>query len=159
MKVGLTGTSCSGKTSLSKYISEYFKFDIVKEIARKYTKESLQFENIQYEILFDQIRSEIFSGKNVITDRTVIDNYMYIILHHKVRKDVLNLIRAWVQTYDIIFLCKKLPFIEDGYRINSNIEPNLITFMQNNLIKYEILEGNQEERFEKAKNIIQKKLL
>ena len=158
MKIGLTGTSCAGKTTLAKQLSEYFNFDIVKEIARNYNKDDLIYENIQYNILFDQIRAELLSKKDVVTDRTVIDNYIHIILRHKSRKSLLHLIRSWVETYDIIFLCKKLPFIEDGFRINTNIEPNLITFMKNNLIDYYVLEGNKEERFEKAKIIIERKL-
>ena len=158
MKFGLMGTSSSGKTTLAKQLSEYFKFDIVKEIARKYPRELLGFESIQYDIFFDQMRSEMFSGKNVITDRTCIDNYIYINYHFKPRKYLLNLIRAWVQTYDLIFLCKKLDFIEDGFRSRNNIENDLINFFKNNLIEYEILEGNKEERFEKAKNIINRKL-
>lgn len=100
----------------------------------------------------------MFTENNVITDRTVIDNYVYITLNHKPRKYLLNLIRAWISTYDIIFLCKKLPFVEDGFRIDVDIEDKLINFMKCNLIEYEILDGNKEERFEKAKKIIELEL-
>ncbi len=158
MKIGLTGTSSSGKTTLALRLANYFKFDLVHEIARNYPHDFLQFEEIQYNILFDQIRAEMFANKNVITDRTVIDNYQYIIKSHKPRMYVLNLIRSWTQTYDIIFLCKKLPFVDDGFRIDYDIENKLIFFMQNNLVEYEILEGNQEERFERAKKIIELEL-
>ncbi len=158
MKIGLCGTSSSGKTTLAKSLSEYFNFDIVTEIARNYKHNDLKYEHTQYNILFDQMRAEMFSEKNVITDRTVADNYIYISKDHKSRNYLLNLIRAWAQTYDIIFLCKKLPFTEDGFRINIDIEDKLISFMKNNLIEYEILEGNEMERFEKAKEIINRNL-
>lgn len=158
MKVGLCGTSCSGKTTLARQLSEHFNFDIVHEIARNYEQSMLKYEYIQYDILFDQIKAELFFKKNVITDRTVIDNYHYITLNHKPKKYLLNLIRAWCYTYDIIFLCKKLPFIDDGFRIDVDIEDKLISFMKNNLIEYEILNGTKEERFEKAKTIIELEL-
>lgn len=158
MKIGLTGTSCSGKTTLAKQLSEYFNFDIVKEIARNYEQKDLEYEHTQYNILFDQIRAEMFSNRNVITDRTAIDNYIYISKSHKPKMYLLNLIRTWSQTYDVIFLCKKLSFIEDGFRINTDIEDDIISFMKNNLIEYEILDGNEKERFKNAKNIIKRSL-
>jgi len=158
LKIGLCGTSCSGKTTLALQLLNYFKFDLVHEIARNYPRDFLHLENIQYDIFFDQIRAEMFADRNVVTDRTIIDNYQYITKNHKPRKYLLNLIRSWVQTYDIIFLCKKLPFVDDGFRIDYNIEDKLISFMNCNLIEYEILEGNQEYRFEKAKKIIELEL-
>lgn len=158
MKIGLCGTSSAGKTTLALELAKYFKFDLVHEIARNYSHDFLHLENIQYDIFFDQIRAEMFANRNVVTDRTVIDNYQYIIKNHKPRKYLLNLIRSWVQTYDIIFLCKKLPFVDDDFRIDYDIENKLISFMNCNLIEYEILDGNEEERFEKAKKIIELEL-
>lgn len=158
MKIGLVGTSSSGKTTLAKQLSEYFGFELIKEIARNHCRYKLKLEETQYNIFFNQIRAEMFAENNVVTDRTVIDNYHYITLNRKPRKYLLNLIRTWAQTYDIIFLCKKLPFKEDGFRIDVNIEPKLINFMKCNLIEYEILDGDKEERFEKAKKIIELEL-
>lgn len=158
VKIGLCGTSCSGKTTLAQQLSEYYGWKLITEIARGFRKEMLKFEETQYQIIFTQIQAELFSNENIISDRTVIDNFMYITQNRKPRKYLLNLILTWAQTYDIIFFCKKLPFIEDGFRINYDIENKLLTFLKCNLIDYEILEGNKKERFEKAVKIINKEI-
>lgn len=154
MKIGILGTACAGKTTLAKELSEYFKFDLIKEIARDYSKERLASELIQYDILFKQIRAEMFADRNVITDRTIIDNYIHIERLLKPKLHLLKLVRSWAETYDLILLCKKLPFVDDGFRKNVDMENDIIQFMKCNLISYEVIDGNEIERFEKAKKII-----
>ena len=154
MKIGILGTACSGKTTLAKQLSEHFKFDLVDEIARDYFAEHLALESIQYEILFEQIKREMFANRNVITDRTVIDNYIHTEKYFTPKMHLLNLVRAWAETYDVILLCKKLPFIDDDFRQDINMESNFIQFMKCNLVDYEVIEGNEIERFDQAKKII-----
>jgi len=154
MKIGIIGTGCSGKSTLAKQLSEHYGYQLITEIARNYPRETLHSEETQYNIFFDQLRTELFAEKDVITDRTVIDNYIYISLNRRPRKYLLDLVRAWTQTYDIIFFCKKLPFVDDGFRKNYDIEAKLLTFLECNLINYYILEGNEEERFNHAVKII-----
>ena len=158
MKIGLIGTSCSGKTTLAKQLSEHFKFTLVEEIAREYFVEFLSLESTQYEILFKQIQREMWAGKNVVTDRTVIDNYIHTVRSFKPKKHLLKFVCDWAQTYDIILLCKKLPFVDDGFRVDVNMENDMIQFMKNNLIDFEIIDGNEIERFETAKKLINRKI-
>lgn len=164
VKCGLTGTSCSGKTTLSKQLAKYFNFQLIPEIARRYKKEELhdiKNERIEYNLILQQIDLEIFAKNNIITDRTIIDPYIYLERKgYKPRLHLLNLVRNWSQNYDIIILCRKLPFIDDHFREdNLDIENEIISFMKNNLIEFEIVEGNESERFEKAKEIINKRML
>jgi nicotinamide riboside kinase len=154
MKIGILGTACAGKTTLAKQLAEYFEFDIVNEVAREYFAEHLELESVQYDVLFKQIKNEMFAGKNVITDRTIIDNYIHIDRAFKPKMYLLNLVRAWSQTYDVILLCKKLPFVDDGFRLDRDMEADMIQFMQCNLIDYEVIEGNETERFLNAVKII-----
>jgi len=156
MKIGLIGTGCSGKSTLALKLSEHYGWSLITEIARNYPRKTLHLEETQYSIFFDQLRAELFAEKNIITDRTIVDNYIYISLNHRPRKYLLNLIRAWAHTYDIIFFCKKLPFVDDGFRKDYDIEDKLLSFLKCNLIDYHILEGNEEERFNKAIKIIER---
>jgi len=154
MKIGITGTSCSGKTTLVKQLAKYFNFTVIPEVARDYSKESLCNEYIQYDIIFKQIYNELCGEKNIITDRTVIDNYIHLERLFKPKQYTLHLVRSWVQTYDIILLCKKLPFIDDGFRTDINMEKDIISLMKNNYIQYEIIDGNEGDRFDTACEII-----
>jgi len=154
MKIGILGTACAGKTTLAKQLSEYFKFNLIYEIAREYNKDFIHLESNQYEILFSQIRREMFSDISMITDRTIIDNYIHIERSLKPKMYLLKLVRSWAETYDLILLCKKLPFVDDGFRKNVDMENDIIQFMRCNLINYEVIDGNEIERFEKAKKII-----
>ena len=154
MKIGIIGSVCSGKTTLANQLAKYFKFDLV----RNYEQNDLKFEHIQYEILFDQIKCEIFSNRNIICDRTIIDNFVHLEKLFKPKMYLLKLVRSWAETYDVILLCKKLPFIDDGFRKEIDMEHAFISFMKNNLINFEIVEGNKEERFEKSKKIIERML-
>jgi nicotinamide riboside kinase len=162
MKIGITGTACAGKTTLVHQLAKHFKFDVIEEISRNYNTKELHDKNnelIEYDLIFKQIRNEMFNNDNIITDRTVFDDYIYLENKgFKPRKYLLNLIRSWSQTYDIILLCEILPFVDDGFRQNINIEKDLIQFMDCNLIEYKILEGNESERFEIAKKIIERML-
>ena len=154
MKIGILGTACAGKTTLAKQLSEHFKFDLVDEIARSFSPVDLSDEIVQYNILFRQIKNEMFADRNLITDRTIIDNYIHIERSFKLKMNLLNLVRAWAQTYDVILLCKKLPFVDDGFRKDVDMENDMIQFMKCNLINYEVIDGNENHRLEEAKKII-----
>lgn len=163
MKIGVTGTSCSGKTTLARQLSEYFGFGLFNEVARNYTKEQLKNKKIQFEIFLRQILEELEFYKNTmhrntISDRTIIDNYIYMSRLFRPSGYTLDLTKFWANTYDIIILCPKLPFVDDGYRCNIDIENDIISFMKNNMIKYEVVRGGIDERFEQAKKIINREL-
>lgn len=161
MKIGIIGTACSGKTTLSKQLAQYFNFELIEEAARRYKAEELtdnSNDEIQYDMMLYQIKEELFAGKNIITDRTIIDPYIHLENKgFKPKMHTLDLIRSWAETYDVFLLCKKLPFVEDNFRCDVNMEPAFISFMKNNLIEYEIIDGNESERFEKAKKIIEQR--
>jgi len=154
VKCGILGTACAGKTTLAKQLSEHFKFNLIKEVARSFLPVDLTDETVQYNILFRQIKNEMFSDRSMITDRTIIDNYIHIERSFKPKMYLLKLVRSWAETYDVIILCKKLPFIEDGFREDIDMENDITQFMLCNLIDYEVIDGNEIERFEKSKKII-----
>jgi len=113
MKIAFIGTHGTGKTTLSYGLAEWFSknghhVDIVKEVAANsllpINEESTL--GAQLRILKLQMADEILASeryKHVISDRSVIDNYIYLIRKfgpHPIEKYILD---KWVQTYDFHF--------------------------------------------------------
>jgi len=119
MKIAIIGSHGVGKTTLCYDVAALLKkqgknVDIVKEVVRscplpvnkKTTKEA------QMWILHTQIAKEIESQGSsdvVLCDRSVLDNYAYLV--HKEGRDAAldDLVENWMKTYDFIF---KIPISE-----------------------------------------------
>jgi thymidylate kinase len=128
MKVAFIGTHGVGKTTLCYDLAALLKrrdlsVDIVKEVARLSPlpinrKTSL---DAQTWILMTQVAEEIRSASShqvVICDRSVLDNYAYMVLACGRQKAFDRLVDHWMKTYDLLF---KVPMSEgtvsaDGVR-------------------------------------------
>lgn len=86
MKIGITGTHGTGKTTLAGRLADELKIPLIKERARTVAKrwgltpatipEKNKYE-FQWEVLFEQIQQEEAHKSGFVSDRTVYDNLAY----------------------------------------------------------------------------------
>jgi predicted ATPase len=127
MKIAFIGSHGVGKTTLCFDLASRLKrldlgVDIVKEVARNCPLPINEGTTLEAQawILHSQITEELASSARndaVICDRSVLDNYAYLV--HKVgrRREYDALVRAWIPTYTALF---KVPVLQppsfDGTR-------------------------------------------
>jgi GTPase SAR1 family protein len=127
MKVAFIGAHGVGKTTLCYDLASRLKrqdraVDLVKEVARRcplpINRETTR--EAQAWILHTQIADEVAATAQndiVICDRSVLDNYAYLVNSAGRLPEYDALVRAWVPTYDRLF---KVPIIDaptfDGRR-------------------------------------------
>lgn len=127
MKIAFIGTHGVGKTTLCFDLASRLKrldlaVDIVKEVARACPLPINEGTTVEAQawILHTQIAQELAAAAEyeaVICDRSVLDNYAYLV-HSAGRKPEYDaLVRAWVSSYDGLF---KVPVLQapsfDGKR-------------------------------------------
>ena len=127
LKVAFVGTHGVGKTTLCYDLAAQLKrldlgVDIVKEVARRCPlpiNEGTTYD-AQAWILHSQIAEEIAAAADyevVICDRSVLDNYAYLVARVGHRAELDPLVESWVRSYDALF---KVPVLDapsfDGTR-------------------------------------------
>lgn len=127
MKIAFIGTHGVGKTTLCYDLASRLKrqdrvVDIVQEVARACPLPINRDTTLQAQawILHTQIAEELAAAARVdivICDRSVLDNYAYLVHQAGHRPEYDALIREWVTTYEFLF---KVPIIDaptfDGTR-------------------------------------------
>ena len=161
MKIAFIGTHGVGKTTLCYHLAGILKkklgsVDIVKEVARACPLPiNLQTTlAAQSWILHTQIAMEIVSqhqNDNVICDRSVLDNYAYLV-HAEGGHPVLDqLVTYWMETYDYLF---KVPvglvLQKDGVRdvdieFQLTIDRLVDQMLQERGLRYYNLSGSNRE--------------
>lgn len=127
VKIAFVGTHGVGKTTLCFDLASQLKrldlgVDIVKEVARRcplpINEETTP--DAQAWILHAQIAEEIAASATyqvVICDRSVLDNYAYLVARAGRRPELDPLVGSWIQGYDALF---KVPVLDapsfDGTR-------------------------------------------
>lgn len=113
MKIAFIGTHGVGKTTLSYAVAALLKrqgleVDIVKEVARLSPLPINRATSLDAQtwILMTQIAEEIRSASRhgwVICDRSVLDNYAYLVRACGRQPHLEPLVDAWMTTYDRLF--------------------------------------------------------
>ncbi len=118
LKVAFVGTHGVGKTTLCFDLASQLKrldlgVDLVKEVARRcplpINEETTR--DAQAWILHTQIAEELATqalNEVVICDRSVLDNYAYLVAKTGRRPELDPLVGAWIKTYDALF---KVPIL------------------------------------------------
>lgn len=117
MRIALTGSSGTGKTTLAKYIAEKYKLE-VNPIGARQVAAMMGFSNpydvdkagkrseFQQRLVREKINWEQ-SHEEFVTDRTTIDNLSYSILHdiHSIDEELFMLQLESVQRYTHMIYC------------------------------------------------------
>ena len=170
LRIAVIGSHGSGKSILSKLLSEELSLPLITEVARTFKKEQLNPSNpsylsIQKEILRLQIQEESLH-KKYVSDRSTIDNLSYYLYNcYDIASDIENnayLSHAINNTlnYTHIFLLRpEFLIIDDNFRSTDilyqhNIDIVIKCILQLYNIKYYMLAGNTESRMKKALEIL-----
>jgi thymidylate kinase len=127
LKVAFIGTHGAGKTTLCYDLAALLKrsgwnADIVKEVARQSPLPINRQTSLDAQtwILMTQVAEEIRSASGhdaVVCDRSVLDNYAYMVLACGRQAALEPFIESWMATYDILFKVPALGAITpDGVR-------------------------------------------
>lgn len=171
MKIVIIGAQGTGKSILSKVLSEELNIPLITEIARNFKKEQLKCTNpeypqIQKEILRLQIQEEKMHD-NFISDRSSIDNLAYFIYGCS---DSVTVSENMSYTYDaifnarlythIFFLRPEFDIVNDNFRdcdpvYQKDIDTTIYTILKIFNIKHYILTGTIENRIQKTMEILE----
>ncbi len=127
LKVAFVGTHGVGKTTLCFDLASQLKrldlaVDLVKEVARRCPLPINEETTLDAQawILHTQIAEEVAASAIndvVICDRSVLDNYAYLVARIGRRPELDPLVGSWIRSYDALF---KVPILEtpsfDGTR-------------------------------------------
>jgi nicotinamide riboside kinase len=113
VKVAFIGTHGVGKTTLCYELASVLKrqgvhVDMVKEVARLSPLPINRQTSLEAQtwILMAQVAEEIRSAAHhavVVCDRSVLDNYAYMVLACGRQKPLEPLVNWWMRTYDLLF--------------------------------------------------------
>lgn len=127
MKLALIGTHGAGKTTIAYEVCSLIKrsgrsVELVREVARRSpfpVNEATTLEG-QLWILHTQIAAELSAareGANVVCDRSVLDNYCYLVNKFGRQPKLEAWLFRWMRTYDLLVVIGPLPEIRrDGFR-------------------------------------------
>ncbi len=127
MKIAFIGTHGVGKTTLCYDLAALLKrhdvqVDMVKEVARLCPLPINRQTSVEAQtwILMTQVTEEIRSASHhqvVVCDRSVLDNYAYLVLACGRSRWLESVVNHWMKTYDLLF---KVPISgaasADGFR-------------------------------------------
>ena len=127
MKIALIGSHGTGKTTLCFDLAARlqrldFSVEIVKEVARRCPLPLNRDTTLDAQrwILHQQVADELQAAgqfEAVICDRSVLDNYAYLVASQGAREELEPLVADWLRTYDALF---KVPILQaprfDGTR-------------------------------------------
>ena len=121
LKIAFIGTHGVGKTTLAYGLAARLKardvsLEVVVEVARRCPLPLNEATTLaaQAWILHTQVADELVGAARypvVICDRSVLDNYVYLLLSHGPELALEELVNRWLQTYDLLVL---VPALREG---------------------------------------------
>lgn len=166
-KIAIVGTESCGKTTLAQNLAKFYNTVYVEEVGRKYCE---KYSNQLLPKMFDFIAMEHCllrqkkleeADKLLFIDSDGVITQYYLDMYFKGEKSELIEHIIKLQDYDlVIYLEPDVNWIPDGLRfagqekerINNNRK--LKKMYKEKGIKIAIISGNYNERFEKARNLI-----
>jgi HTH-type transcriptional repressor of NAD biosynthesis genes len=167
-KVVIMGTESTGKSTLTKKLSDHFKGDIVQEFGRDYTDvnpaKEMTVENFETIAITHKqlIDSQVESGEQplIFIDTEALTTYvfgqMYLGFDFESKK-IIDIILE--QKFDLVLLCDiDVPWIDDGTRDFPDRREEHLHLLKSVLRMFEIpfkmIRGDYEDRFRLAKKYV-----
>lgn len=150
MKIAFIGSHGVGKTTLCFDVAARLKrldmaVELVKEVARACPLPINRDTTVEAQawILHTQIAEELVAGSRydvVVSDRSVLDNYAYLVHRAGPHPAYTPLVRSWMRTYDYVF---KVPIIAppsfDGTRdLSETFQRDVDALIEELLLDFEI---------------------
>jgi len=163
LRIAFTGPESSGKTTMSKWLSEHFSFGFVEEYAREHLSQKTDYnlEDLN-KIAIEQFRRYQESGNFAIDTEMLVMKVWCEEKYNYCSDLILELLER--QKLDFYFLCKPdIPWEEDPLRENPLDRDRLFMKYEENLIEqgfdYTVLEGTFIERKEIIIDTLRTKIL
>jgi HTH-type transcriptional repressor of NAD biosynthesis genes len=168
-KVVIVGTESCGKSTLAKKLAKLYNTNFVEEVGRRYcekysnrlTKE--MFNLIAMEHFLEQEEKTTHSSKLIIIDTEAIITQFYLNKYFEGEKSDLIEEIIKIQNYDlVIFLEPDIAWINDGLRsegekgIREKNNEQMKQMFKERGISFVTITGNYDERFNKARVLIDK---
>lgn len=162
-KICIYGTESTGKSTITEKLANYFQTTFVPEMAREIieeTEECTETHLMQIAELHAKTINENAKIANkllfVDTDLNITSSYSQFLFNKKLFED------RWVEeanNFDLyLYLDNDAPFIQDGTRLDKQRRDELNISHRKQLIdkgiKYHLVTGNWEDRFQKSINIV-----
>ena len=163
VKIAFTGPESSGKTTMSKWLSEHFSFDFVEEYAREYLFQKTDYNREDLnKIAIEQFRRNQAPGNLAIDTEMLVMKVWCEEKYNYCSDLILELLER--QKLDFYFLCKPdIPWEEDPLRENPLDRDRLFMKYEENLIEqgfdFTVLEGTFIERKEIIIDTLRTKIL
>jgi nicotinamide riboside kinase len=170
MKILITGTFCSGKTTLAKHLTNQVPGSIfieepIRRLSEVFSIEQLSNVASRHYLLVRQIFEEKLaekSGKIVICDAGIESNLAHSKLMGFDTSDQLSVIQQLKHNpYDTVFFCEynDVPIYSDGFRFESNVlreELSVMVIKTLTALNYSFvrLYGNEEVRYQRVLSFI-----
>lgn len=174
MRIGITGAQCTGKTTLLNALrsEEKFKnYTVCNEVTRKVASYGLPINedgnDTTQEMIMNQHIVNWFMNKNMLTDRTALDGYvysLYLFETGKIKRPTLNyakeVFNTLIKKYDFLFyIPPEFELKNDGVRSINTFFRDRIVVIFNTVIRDESLpviqlKGSVRERVDSVINHI-----
>jgi nicotinamide riboside kinase len=179
MRIGIIGAHGVGKTTIAKYISQKYNVTLITEQIRYAVR---MFSALNYktpdemvgtewythmviETLKRQINNEKNNQNGFVSDRTLLDYYIYYECLNKDEDWIItflknNIIEYYRNKYDlVIYIPIMIPLACDGYRntddiFRKKIDKNINNYLFENKNVYCMTEADKDCRFLELTNII-----
>jgi nicotinamide riboside kinase len=164
-KIALVGPECSGKTTLARalaasldavYVPEFSRMYFHKRAYRYQASDVVAIAEGQHKL---EKQMEVPSGKLLVCDTNNLVNWVWSRFSMKEAEAEVQK-NYFPQEYQLHLLCAPdLPWEEDGLRENKHHLDKIFLLyrelLEENKIPYEIINGNFQERYERAVKSIQ----
>jgi NadR type nicotinamide-nucleotide adenylyltransferase len=167
-KIAFTGPESTGKTTLSKHISELYNGVYVEEYAREYLEKTNGLYQEKDLVSIAEGQSELITQAENHTNQLLVSDtdltvlmvwslYKYKRIHPRI-KQLLEL-----EQFDLLFLCDiDTPWVFDPLREHPNVRNEILALYKNilneNNRNFILLSGSIEERLEKIKTHLKEKI-
>jgi nicotinamide riboside kinase len=127
LKIAFVGTHGVGKTTLcyalaARLKQQHLSVEVVHEVARRCPLPINEYTSREAQrwIFFEQLAEEILGGTRapvLLCDRSLLDNYVYLVLAHGPDPLLEPLLQSWMSTYDLLVLVPRRTLLQpDGLR-------------------------------------------
>ena len=162
-KVVILGTESTGKTTLCQRLAAHFETSYVEEAGRSLVQDSKKTSINDLERIVTahaaMIEEQVAGAQKLLfidTDMHITMSYSYFLFNKPLQ------VPEWVRKANLadlyLFLDKDAPYVQDGGRLEKKERDALhhshLSLLDSRNIKYSIIDGNWDERFEKAKRHI-----
>jgi NadR type nicotinamide-nucleotide adenylyltransferase len=164
IRIVITGPECTGKSTLTRELAEYFQGPYIPEYARDYIEKLNRPYN--YKDVLHIAETQLMQGTSAFADAKVIFFDTYLVITKIWFEVVYNRYPAWIedeikrQKMDLYLLCDtSIPWIADDVRENGGAMREVLYLkyqheLENMGCKYAVVKGIGQQRLTNAIEII-----